>query len=93
MTEFCGIPLASLRDNSITELDLERKGVGEPGAMVLSKLLPSAAGLKSLKCACGRKALLSCQRPLTRLSTSAPVLAACETTASAPREEPLSLTG
>ena len=48
MTEFCGIPLASLRDNSITELDLRRKGVGVPGAIVLSKLLPSAAALKSL---------------------------------------------
>ena len=51
MTDFCGIPLASLRENSITELNLEDKGVGEPGAIVLSKLLPSAAALKSLKCA------------------------------------------
>ena len=52
MTDFCGIPLASLRENSITELNLEDKGVGEPGAIVLSKLLPSAAALTSLKCAC-----------------------------------------
>ena len=52
MTDFCGIPLASLRENSITELNLEGKGVGEPGAIVLSKLLPSAAALTSLKCAC-----------------------------------------
>ena len=52
MTDFCGIPLLSLRENSITELDLEGKGVGEPGAIVLSKLLPSAAALTSLKCAC-----------------------------------------
>ena len=51
MTDFCGIPLASLRENSITELDLKRKGFGEPGAIVLSKLLPSAAAVKSLKCA------------------------------------------
>ena len=51
MTDFCGIPLASLRENSITELDLCKKGVGVPGAIVLSKLLPSAAGLTSLKCA------------------------------------------
>ena len=51
MTDFCGIPLASLRENSITELNLEGKGVGEPGAIVLSKLLPSAAALTSLKCA------------------------------------------
>ena len=51
MTEFCGIPLASLRENSITELDLSSGGVGVPGAIVLSKLLPSAAALTSLKCA------------------------------------------
>ena len=52
MTDFCGIPLVSLRKNSITELDLEDKGVGVPGAIVLSKLLPSAAALTSLKYAC-----------------------------------------
>ena len=51
MTNFCGIPLVALRDNSITELDLENEGVGVPGAIVLSKLLPSAAALTSLKCA------------------------------------------
>ena len=51
MTDFCGIPLVSLRENTITELNLERKGVGVPGAIVLSKLLPSAAALTSLKCA------------------------------------------
>ena len=54
MTDFCGIPLASLRENVITELDLEVKGVGVPGAIVLSKLLPSAAALTSLKCAPAR---------------------------------------
>ena len=69
MTDFCGIPLASLRENSITELDLEDKGVGVPGALVLSKLLPSAAALTSLKCACHPKCSLLCQRPLTRLTT------------------------
>ena len=51
MTNFCGIPFDSLRENSITELDLGDKGVGLPGAIVLSKLLPSAAALTSLKCA------------------------------------------
>merc|ERR1719424_2777585 len=51
MTDFCGIPLASMRENSITELNLENKGVGVPGAIVLSKLLPSAAALTSLKLA------------------------------------------
>ena len=54
MTDFCGIPLASLRENSITELNLKYKGVGVPGAIVLSKLLPSAAALTSLKCAPAR---------------------------------------
>ena len=52
MTDFCGIPLVSLRENTITELNLKEKGVGVPGAIVLSKLLPSAAALTSLKCAC-----------------------------------------
>ena len=51
MIDFCGIPLVSLRENTITELDLKGKGVGVPGAIVLSKLLPSAAAVKSLKCA------------------------------------------
>ena len=73
MTDFCGIPLASLRENSITELDLEDKGVGVPGAIVLSKLLPSAAALTSLKCAAisnpDQQCSLLCQRPLTLLST------------------------
>ena len=52
MTDFCGIPLISLRENCITELNLERKGVGVPGAIVLSKLLPSATAITSLKYAC-----------------------------------------
>ena len=51
MTDFCGIPLASLRENSVTELDLEGKGIGIPGSIVLSKLIPSATALTSLKCA------------------------------------------
>ena len=52
MTDFCGIPLISLRENCITELNLECKGVGVPGAIVLSKLLPSATAITSLKYAC-----------------------------------------
>ena len=59
MTDFCGIPLASLRENSITELNLEDKGVGEPGAIVLSKLLPSAVALTSLKCAAATQSVRS----------------------------------
>lgn len=70
MTEFCGIPLASLRENSITELNLRGGGVGVPGAIVLSKLLPSAAALTSLKCApAAPKRSLLCQRPLTAHSS------------------------
>ena len=67
MTDFCRIPLASLRENNMTELDLKDEGVGVPGALVLSKLLPSAAALTSLKCACHPKCSLLCQRLLTRL--------------------------
>ena len=59
MTDFCGIPLVSLRENTITKLDLNDKGVGVPGAIVLSKLLPSAAAVKSLKCAAAPECLLS----------------------------------
>jgi hypothetical protein len=64
MTDFCGIPLVSLRENSITELNLERKGVGEPGAIVLSKLLPSAAALASLKYACHPKVFAFVSAPV-----------------------------
>ena len=67
MTEFCGIPLTSLRENSITELDLTGKGVGVPGATVLSKLLPSAAALTSLKCACGPRAFAFLSAPIDTL--------------------------
>ena len=49
MTDFCRIPLVTLRENSITELKLSNKGVGVPGAIVLSKLLPAATALTSLK--------------------------------------------
>ena len=58
MTDFCGIPLVSLRENSITELNLECKGVGVPGAIVLSTLLPSAVALTSLKCAATMQSVL-----------------------------------
>ena len=62
MTNFCGIPLVSLRENTITELDLNYKGIGVPGAIVLSKLLPSAAAVKSLKCAARPKSVCFCVR-------------------------------
>ena len=60
MTDFCGIPLASLRENSITELDLKDEGVGVPEALVLSKLLPSAVALTSLKCAAATQSVCFC---------------------------------
>ena len=46
LTDFCGISLVSLRENSVTELDLSKEGIGVPGAIVLSSLMPAA--LKSL---------------------------------------------
>ena len=49
MARFCEIPLTSLRENSI--MQVVHQCVGVPGAIVLSKLLPSAAALTSLKCA------------------------------------------
>ena len=60
MADFCGIPLASLRENSITELDLKDEGVGVPEALVLSKLLPSAVALTSLKCAAATQSVCFC---------------------------------
>ena len=60
MTDFCGIPLTSLRENSITELNLGNKGVGMPGAIVLSKLLPSAVALTSLECAAATQSVCFC---------------------------------
>ena len=94
MTEFCGIPLISLRENCITELNLECKGVGVPGAIVLSKLLPSATAITSLKYACHANvfAFLS-ERPLTRRSHLSHLtsLAVSRTMPSEPRAPPRSL--
>ena len=75
MTDFCGIPLVSLRENSITELDLEDKGVGVPGAIVLSKLLPSAAALTSLKYASPPKAFAFVSAPADGAQNPAPSFA------------------
>ena len=50
LTIFCHIPLTSLRENSIEVLKLQDKGIGVPGAIVLSKLLISNSSLKSVKC-------------------------------------------
>ena len=59
LTDFCGIPLVSLRQNTITELNLSYKGIGVDGAIVLSSLLPSATALTSLKYAAAHGLLLS----------------------------------
>eukprot|EP00966_Prymnesium_polylepis_P318123 7348269-Prymnesium_polylepis.1 len=40
-----------LRENSLTELDLNGKGVGVPEALVLAGLLPAASALISCRCA------------------------------------------
>ena len=62
LTDFCGIPLVSLRANSVTELDLNDKGIGVPGAIVLSRLMPAATAMTSLKCACKLKPIVrNCQ--------------------------------
>ena len=50
LTMFCEIPLVSVRENTIKKLDLNGKGIGVPGAIVLSKLLLSNSSLESLKC-------------------------------------------
>ena len=49
LINFGGIPIDSLRNNSIDALDLKGKGVGVPEALVLASLLPSATALKSCK--------------------------------------------
>ena len=54
LTDFCSIPLVSLRENTLTELDLSNKGIGVPGAILLSSLLPSAMALQALKYAATR---------------------------------------
>ena len=59
LTDFCSIPLVSLRENTLTELDLSNKGIGVPGAIVLSSLLPSALALQALKYAATRPKPLS----------------------------------
>ena len=46
---FCGIPLKELRADSLSELDLKRKGVGVPGALVLAHFLRVSASLTSVR--------------------------------------------
>ena len=49
LTDFGGIPMAALRENSLTELDMSDKGIGLPGAFVLARLLPAASALQTCK--------------------------------------------
>ena len=49
LTDFGGIPMSALRENSLTELDLNQTGFGVPGAFVLAGLLPAATALKSCR--------------------------------------------
>mmetsp|Transcript_44068 Transcript_44068/g.129857 ORF Transcript_44068/g.129857 Transcript_44068/m.129857 type:complete len:673 (-) Transcript_44068:27-2045(-) len=51
LTDFGGIPMDELRENSLTELDLNGKRVGVPEALVLAGLLPAASALISCRCA------------------------------------------
>ena len=72
LTNFCSIPLVSLRKNTLTELNLSGKGIGVPGAIVLSSLLPSALALHALKYATTRpKPLSAATYTPTRLSFAA----------------------
>ena len=52
LTSFGGIPMDALRENKLTELDLNGKAIGLPGALVLAALLPGATALKSCRCVC-----------------------------------------
>ena len=52
LIDFCSIPLVSLRENSVTELNLANKGICVPGALVLGSLMPAATAMTSLEFAC-----------------------------------------
>ena len=52
LTSFGGIPMDALRENKLTELDLNRKDIGVPETLVLAALLPGAIALKSCRCVC-----------------------------------------
>ena len=55
---FCEIPLKELRADSLTELDLQHKGVGAPGALVLAELLRTVSASLA-------QVLALCQHPQT----------------------------
>ena len=49
MVDFGGVPIKSLRDNTVTDLDLSKKGLGVPEALVLCHWLSSTSSLVKLK--------------------------------------------
>ena len=49
LENFSGIPLKELRTDSLTTLDLSRKGLGMPEAMVLAGLLPVVGSVTSVR--------------------------------------------
>ena len=49
MVDFGGILIKPLRDNSVTDLDLSKKGLGIPETLVLSGVLVGASSLVTLK--------------------------------------------
>ena len=48
MEVFCNIPMKKMREDSLTELDLSRKGIGAHGAMVIAPLLEFSRSLNSI---------------------------------------------
>ena len=94
---FCQRPLTllpsfgSLCGNQLCGIDQRGNGTyTTEGIAKLCEVL-KGSGVTSLECAAAPQRLLSCQRPLTLLTTShTPLLAVCEATASVPREQPLS---
>ena len=46
---FNGIPIKEMRADSLTELDLNGKGIGVEGGMVVASLLPAMAPLTSVR--------------------------------------------
>ena len=83
--------LGSLGNNELCGLDWD--GDGTYTAEGITKLCEGLKGsaVTSLKCATAPACSPSCQCPLTLLTTShTPLLAVCKTTASVPREQPLS---
>ena len=49
MVDFGSIPIKFLRDNSVTDLDLSKNGLGIPEALVLQSLLAAASSVVKLK--------------------------------------------